>query len=62
MKIFQGFEMIWEVIVTGYRMYTKIGNEARGIDMYEESLWFWTIHSILIGYPLSKLVYGNWEA
>ena len=51
--------MNWETIVTSYRMYTKIGNEARGIDMYEESLWFWTIHSILIGYPLSKLIYGN---
>jgi len=40
------------------RMYTKVGNEARGIDLYEENLWFWTIHGILVGYPLSKLIYG----
>jgi len=46
------------MIVKSYRMYTKVGNETRGIDLYEENLWFWTIHGILVGYPLSKLVYG----
>ncbi len=61
MKISQGFVINKIVQVTSYRMYTKVGNEARGIDMYEESLWFWSIHCILLGYPLAKLVYGNFE-
>ena len=46
------------MIVKSNRMYTKVGSETRGIDLYEESLWFWGIHGILIGYPLSKVVYG----
>jgi hypothetical protein len=39
-------------------VFTKIGSETRGIDLYEENLWFWTIHGTLIGYPFSKIIYG----
>ena len=58
MKIFQGFLQLIKTKYHVYRILYRVTREARGIDLYEESIYFWTIHGFVVSYAYAAVAYG----
>jgi len=40
------------------RILYRVTSEARGIDLYEESIYFWTLHGLFLSKAYARIAYS----